>query len=197
MKKFLLAATAFLCIFDARAEDIALPQPQTDGGMPLMEAIAARRTARNYSAKELSPQTVSDLLWSAWGISSEDGKRTIPTARNRQDIDVYAVMPNGTYLYDAKNNLLKQVTNEDLRPALAKQDFVMKAPLSLIYVSANKEYGGMHAGSMYQNVGLVCTSMGLGNVVRGMIDCDQLKEKLNLPDDQEIIISQTIGYEAE
>ncbi len=198
MKKLLLFAAAGLCCAaGANAQDINLPEPQTTGGMPLMEAIAARRTVRAYSERPLAPQTVADLLWSAWGISSADGKRTVPTARNQQDIDVYAVMADGTYLYDAKNNLLKQVTTEDLRPLLAKQDFVSSAPLHLLFVSANKKYGGMHAGSMYQNVGLACTSMGLANVVRGMIDNEQLKQKLNLPEEEEVIISQTIGYPAE
>ena len=69
-----------------------------------MEAIAARRSGRTFDTKMLSDQVLADLLWATWGISSEDGKRVVPTARNRQDIDLYVLLPTGSYRYNAAKN---------------------------------------------------------------------------------------------
>ena len=71
------------------AADIVLPEPQKKGGMPLMEAIAKRKSDRQFDAsKELSAQQLSNMLWVAWGFNRE-GKRTVPTAMDRQEVSVY------------------------------------------------------------------------------------------------------------
>ena len=49
---------------------IALPAPQTHGGKPLMEALALRSTSRSFATDELPAQTLSNLLWAAWGINT-------------------------------------------------------------------------------------------------------------------------------
>ena len=97
------------------ASVISLPAPRTDGGIPLMKAISQRRTARRFKSDEIPLQTLSSLLYAAWGISSPDGKRTIPTARNRQNFEVFVLLPSGCYKYDAKNNALVLAVKGDLR----------------------------------------------------------------------------------
>ena len=77
----------------------------------------------------------------------------------------------------------------------ATQDFVEKAPLTLLYTGSDSKNSPMHAGSAYQNVGLYCTSKGLNNVVRGYFDYEEVQKELNLPEDEKVIISQTIGWE--
>ena len=90
IKQVLLASITGLFAVTAGAADIQLPAPVQTGGAPLMTAIGARRSERSFDATHsLSPQTLSDLLWATWGISSPDGRRTVPTARNLQNIDVY------------------------------------------------------------------------------------------------------------
>ena len=199
MKKILLLTFFCLSYATAQAKDIALPRPETSGGMPLMEAVAARRTHREFSPRRLETQTLSNLLWTAWGISSTDGKRTIPTARNQQNFDVYVLLDDGSYIYDAQNNQLRQIGDKDLRPlAATSQNFVKTAPLTLVFVApkdtSGHNYAALHAGSAYQNVGLFCAAFGLNNVVRGLIDYDALHEALGLSAEQEVITSQTIGY---
>lgn len=176
------------------ASDIALPTPQTSGGMPLMDAMSARRSERTFSPRELDLQTVSNILWSAYGISSPDGKRTIPTARNLQNLQVYALTAQGAFLYDATGNKLVEITDKDLRPLLAeKQAYAGIAPLTLIFVGDGGKYDGMHAGSAYQNAALYCMSAGLNQVVRGLIDSEALAKELRLDNSQSVIVSLTIG----
>ncbi len=195
MKKFILGAMMMLSAGTAQAADIKLNSHTESGGMPLMEAIAARRSGRTFDTRMLSDQHLADLLWTTWGISTEDGKRVVPTARNRQDMELYVLLPSGAYIYNAKSNLLKQVSNKDLRYILAKeQKFAGDAPVHLLFVTKDKKYGEMHAGSMYQNAGLYCASEGLKCVVRGLYDRAEIKLALGLEGDLEVVMTEAVGY---
>ena len=77
------------------APRIALPPPDKSGGMPLMEAIAKRHSAREFAARELPLPLLSNLLWAANGVNRADGGRTAPSAMNAQEIDVYVALPVG------------------------------------------------------------------------------------------------------
>jgi len=188
------------------AQDIQLPKPTRTGGMPLMEALDARKSDRAFSDKELSDQTLSDLLWAAWGFNRED-KRTAPSSRNRQEIDVYVSLQKGLYLYDAKNNVLKQISKEDIRSTtgVIQQLFVKNAPVNLIYVSNKNKITGKseedliaatyaNTGFISQNVYLFCASEGLNTVVRAMFYKEKLAKKMNLGKDQIVTLTQTVGY---
>lgn len=195
MKKFILGAMMILSTGNVQAADIKLNSHTENGGMPLMEAIAARRSGRTFDKRMLSDQHLADLLWATWGVSTEDGKRVVPTARNRQDMDLYVLLPNGVYFYDAKNNLLKQASDKDLRYILAKeQKFADDAPVHLLFVTKDKKYGEMHAGSMYQNASLYCASEGLKCVVRGLYDRAEIKQALGLEGDLEVVMTEAVGY---
>jgi hypothetical protein len=142
--------------------DIALPPPHMEGGMPLMEALKARQTSRAFSTKPLSNQVVSDLLWAAFGINRpESGKRTAPSARNWQEVEVYAVMEQGCFLYDAKANTLRVVAGGDLRKLTGGQEFVGTAPLNLVYVADTTRM----KGSSPEDQALVFSS-GAGRAAR-------------------------------
>lgn len=61
-----------------------------------MEALSRRATNRAMDPeKSLSARQLSDLLWAAWGVNREDGRRTAPSALNRQEIDLYVVGREG------------------------------------------------------------------------------------------------------
>lgn len=199
MKKLLLSATISLLSVTAVAENMTLPAPDLTAGKPLMVALSERRSARDFSEKDIDSQTLSELLWSAWGISSPDGKRTIPTAKNLQNMELYVVSKTGVYRYNASKNLLEQVSDKDIRPTVASaQAFALKAPIHLVYVgTATDQWSLMHAGSMYQNVGLYCASAGLNNVVRGSFDKEKLIKELPLSEGYEPLIVQAIGYPSE
>lgn len=191
MKKFLLTAALFITFqASANAETLNLPQPDKTGGIPLMEAISKRQSVREFSAKEIGTQTLSDILYAAWGVS-HDGKRTIPTALNKQDLQVFVFYKNAIWKYDGIK--IDLISETDLTHALALQDYVKDAPLTLIYTGSDTKYSPMNAAAAYQNVGLYCASRGLNNVVRGYINRDEIAKALKLPAN-EIIVSQTIGW---
>ena len=196
MKKSLLVGVMMMLnITVAHAEEIALPAPETNGGQPLMEAIKARRSVRVFDEKMLEPQTLSNLLWATWGISSEKGLRVVPTARNQQNMDLYVLMKSGIYLYDAKKNVLAQITDKDLRELMVKgQDFVRKAPVHLLYVTNDEKYGEFHAGSMYENASLYCASAGLNCVVRAMYEKEALGKEMGLINGNQVVMSEAVGY---
>lgn len=181
------------------ASDIILPQPQKEGGMPLMEALSKRKSTREFSTeKRLTTQQLSDLLWAACGFNRED-KLTIPTALNRQEVSVYVITPEGAWLYAAKENKLVQVTDKDIREYSAAQDYAKIAPLNIAIVS-DKElmdmdiFAGTDAGAVMQNIYLWCASNGIGTVARGSFDGEVLAKELKLNENQRVLLVQTVGY---
>ena len=192
-------------LFAQDLKPVALPAPQTSGGKPLMQALKERKSTREFSPEKLSPQMLSSLLWAGWGINREDGRRTAPSASNKQEIEVYVVTADGAYVYDAKGNALKPVVTGDLRKVTGTVAFVGEAPLNLVYVADLSKMGGAdenaktatanaNAGLIAQNVYLFCASEGLGTVVRGSVPRAELSKALNLRPDQRITLAQTVGY---
>jgi len=197
MKRSILLFGLTVLSFSLFAQNIELPAPQKTGGMPLMEALSLRQTTREFSSKELCQQTLSNLLWAAYGFNRED-KRVVPSASNKQEFDVYVILEKGVYLYDAKENTLILKQEGDYRKSAGKQDFVAVAPVNLIYVAnlekSNREMACADCGFIAQNVYLFCASEKLGAVVRGFFDKDELHKLLNLTDNQDVILTQTVGY---
>lgn len=183
------------------AEDIRLPEPRRSGGMPLMEALAQRRTERDFSSEPLPPQMLSDLLWASFGINRPDGKRTAPSARNMQEIDIYVALPEGLYLYDPAENKLTHVLDDDLREQVGRQPFTQRAPVGLIFVADESRmrgdkafYAAVDTGYISQNTYLFCASEGLHTVALGMVDKPLLHRLMGLREDQKIILTQPVGF---
>ena len=203
---FMALITAFMQV---KSQDIELPAPDKTGGKPLMQALNERQSIRNFTKDELSPQQLSDLLWAGWGINRPaDKKRTAPSARNVQEIDVYVALSSGLYLYDAEDNRLKQIHNRDIRNLCGTQDFVADAPVNLVYVADMAKLGKKegdeiketelfsswaNTGFIAQNVYLYCASQNLGCVVRGLVPKDKLAPEMGLRSNQVIILAQTVG----
>jgi nitroreductase len=210
MKTFRFASTmlGFLLLvpFAALAQDvIKLPPPKTEGGMPLMEALKARKSGREFSSATLPLPVLSNLLWAAWGINRPDGHHTAPSARNMQEIDVYVATSDGLFLYDPKQHQLQKILSEDIRAATGMNDYVKDAAVNLVYVAdltrgnlkepnAIEFYTGADTAFLAQNVYLFCASEKLQVVVRGSIDRPVLAKKMKLRPDQKITLAQSVGY---
>jgi nitroreductase len=182
-----------------------LPPARTDGGLPLMHAIAQRRSAREYSDRPLGDQVLSDLLWAAFGVNRPDGGRTAPYARHILAIDVYVAMAGGVWLYEPKAHALLPHLEADIRAETGDDAFLSVAPLDLIYVAHGellKEMSdeearlnaAVDAGFIGENVYLFCASEALATVFRGALDADKLARALKLPDQQFVTYAQTVGY---
>lgn len=185
-----LLSSLFIC---GASQALNLPKP--DISSPLLQTIDARKTGRAYSNKPISEQTLSNILWAAFGTNSRN-TRTIPTAMNQQNLKVFVIYNNAVWQYDGKNNKLIKLETTDLMPFIAKQDFVKNAPLQLIY-AGGKKFADAHSGSAYENVSLYAAEQGLASVVRGSIDREALHQALNLADDEIVTFNQVIGYPAE
>ena len=185
---------------------IELPQPQVDGGRPLMQVLKDRSTSRDFSSEKLPLPVLSNLLWAAFGVNRPaSGKRTAPSARNWQEIDIYVATAAGLYVYDAKAHRLNPVLAEDVRAATGTQPYVKDAPVNLVYVADLAKTGKASApdqdfytaadtGFIAQNVYLYCASEGLATVIRGSVDRAGLAKAMKLRPDQKITLAQTVGY---
>ena len=183
----------------------ALPPAHMEGGMPLMAALKRRRSTREYSDRALSEQTLSNLLWAAFGVNRPSGDRTAPYWRHIMVIDVYLSTADGVFLYEPKDHTLVPYMPDDVRAHTGLQDFVATAPLNLVYVAHGERmkdispedrrlYASVDAAFIGQNVYLFCASEGLASVFRGAVDYEKLAEVMKLPDQQFVTFAQTVGY---
>jgi len=203
-----LVTALLLGLVLAPAQDlkpIQLPKPQMDGGKPLMQALKERKTSREFSSEKLPLQTISNLLWAAFGINRPSGQRTAPSAVNWQEIDIYVALAEGLFIYDAKANALQPVLAEDVRAATGIQAYPKDAPVNLIFVAdlekpskvpeTEKDFwSAADVGFISQNVYLFCASEGLASGVRAMIDRPALAKTMKLRPKQKILLAQSAGY---
>ncbi|MGA2508076.1 MAG: SagB/ThcOx family dehydrogenase [Chitinispirillaceae bacterium] len=183
-----------------------LPGPQLSGGKPLMQALKERKSSREFSPQKLPAQELSNMLWAAFGVNRPGtGGRTAPSAMNMQEIDVYAILTDGLYRYEAENHALRRIHSNDIRDLAGAQPFVKDAPVNIILVAdysrtakspqdKKKLYANADAAFISENIYLYCASAGLATVVRARVDRETLAKAMRLGPDQEIIFAQTVGY---
>jgi nitroreductase len=191
--------------FGQDPKPIPLPQPTLDASKSLAQALKDRKTTREYATESLSQQLLSNLLWAAIGINRPDsGRRTAPTAKNWQEVDVYVSTTQGIYLYDAKAHALIQVAAGDLRSQTYSQPVFKDAPVNLVFVSDLERMGegddatktiltAMDTGYVSQNVYLYCASAGLNTGFRVTLDKETLGKTLKLKPSQKIMGAQSVG----
>jgi nitroreductase len=190
----------------AAAQILVTSQPVTKTAT-VSEAFKNRKSTNAFQPQPPPRDKLLDLLWAAWGINRPDsGKRTAPSAMNSQEIDIYVILPDGAYVYDAKGNQLTPLLAQDLRTQAATQGFMREAPVHLIFVAdyakfranvpqGQKElFSAAHTGFIGQNVYLYCASEGLGAHFHTSIDRAGLKDSLKLREDQAIVFAQAVGY---
>ena len=202
MRKVQLLLVCLMLSVAAFAADkvIKLPKPNLNRTGAVMKALSERHSTREYASKSLSLSDLSDLLWAANGINrKESGMRTAPSALNKQDVDVYVVLPEGSYLYDAKNHQLTLVAEGDHRGA------VKTAPVSLVLISDLSRFGdaksarsqlmgAMDSGIVSQNISIFCSAANIATVPRASMDNEQLKKVLKLKDSQMPMMNHPVGY---
>ena len=200
----LLALAALLLASPAVCQQapIQLPQPQITAGMPLMQALAHRQTTRAFLDKPLGLQTLSNLLWAAFGVNrprwAKQGLgRTAPSAMNSQDIEIYVVLTGGVYLYEAEPNRLLPVVAGDLRAKVGAPP-AGQAGVSLVYVApAKDDWAQVDVGFIGQNVYLFAASEGLNAwfyALHGQQDAASIATALKIPAEKRPIYAQSVGY---
>ena len=106
MIRNIIFSILLFCAFDMLAQEtdititIKLIAPKKTRGLAVMKAFNNRQSVREFSSESISNQDRSDLLWAANGINRPDGRRTAPTARNLQEVEMYVILPDGAYRYE-------------------------------------------------------------------------------------------------
>ena len=215
MKKFLLALATSLIISNtpvhAAQGDIVLPTFSNDDSLSVTQALAQRKSTRNFLDRDLTTAQLAKILWAANGFNRPaESKRVNPAALGVYSVEVYAVTREGVYVYDAAKNTLKLVATGDYRSATTTgQSFVSKVGLNLVYVEnpaawdgarrlppreAQLSFANISVGAMVQSVALAAQTEGLGNCVRGSINREDFKKIARLPEDATILLAQSVGF---
>ncbi|MFZ5448488.1 MAG: SagB/ThcOx family dehydrogenase [Thermodesulfobacteriota bacterium] len=199
------------------AEAIKLPPPATKGGMPLAEALQARRTIRHFAARPLDLAQVSQLLWEGDGLSDPRGLRTSPSAGATYPLDLYLVvgeqgvtnLPAGVYRYEVAAHALTPITKGDFRAPVARaclhQAWMTEAPVMVVitgeyrrctarYGQRGVRYTHMESGNVSQNLFLAAEALGLGAGIVGAFDDKALAQVLKLPPAHEPLLVMPVGY---
>jgi hypothetical protein len=196
---------------------IILPKPETDGGKSVLAALKERKTTRNISTKELPTQILSNLLWAAFGVNREKGAfgkpgRTAASASNSQEIDLYVVLREGVYLYEAIPHRLAPVVPGDLRNR-AGRGASASAPVNIFYAvdlarydtgpgqpdrrigdpEVQKSYYYTDTGLIAGNVYFFAASQGLAAWFH-KCNRDAIGKDLKLRPGQRVLFAQTVGY---
>jgi SagB-type dehydrogenase family enzyme len=191
-------------------EIIKLPAPVRQDRMSLEEAIARRRSVREFSPDLLTEQELSQLLWSAQGMTDPAGYRAAPSAGALYPLEIYAAMPSGFYHYEVREHQLTRLTDRDLRSAIYRaaleQEAVLQAPvdfvITAVYVRTERKYGEergpryvhLEAGHAAQNMLLQAVALGLGAVPIGAFHDGTLQKALALPADHTPLYVIPVGH---
>jgi nitroreductase len=202
---------------------ITLPKPEKEGGKSVLAALWERKTTREIKEDRLPPQVLSNLLWAAFGVNRETGPMALPgrtaaSASNSQEIDLYVILPEGIYLYDAAAHRLVPVVAGDHRAKASgrgrRGSGAAKAPVSIVFVADLTRYAkapfqepGLKDPDVQKSYYYVATGLIAGNVYlfaasQGLAawfhNCNkpELAAALKLRPEQRVLFAQTVGYPA-
>lgn len=187
---------------------IQLPLPNKNVAMSLFEALQNRHSSRDFGDEAIDDQTLSQLLWAAYGINRpNEKKRTAPSAMNLQSVSIYVYRNGCAYLWNEVENTLIEVCNKDIRDLLTNgQGNIGNFSIALILVADNARFDttatlapihwvSLDAALISQNVNLAATALGLNNVPRVNMDTHELKKALNLSATQFPVMNNLVGHQ--
>jgi len=197
---------------------ISLPKPSLDGKVSVEKAIKERRTIRDFKTQPLSLAQLSQLLWSAQGITDpREGKRAVPSGGALYPLDVYLIMGGnsvegleaGVYHYLPEKHSISLVTKEDRRKEIASaslwQTWMAGAPVIFIitaeyrritgkYGERGIRYALMEVGHVGQNLFLQAEALGLGAGIVGAFNDLEVSKVVGLPPKHEPLLIMPVGY---
>lgn len=196
-------------------KELKLPEPSLKGKKSFEEVLFRRRSVRNFKSEILSIEEISQLLWSAQGITEKNwGLRTAPSAGALYPLEIYAVVGNvkdldaGVYKYNTEKHSLIKTLDGDRRRELynsaLQQESILQAPVSFIiaalfqrtaikYGQRAERYVWIEVGHAAQNLLLQATALDLGAVPIGAFYDDKVKKALNLNKDEEPLYIIPVG----
>lgn len=196
------------------SEKINLPEPSKDSGFSVEQAIQKRRSVRAFSNKPLTLIEISQLLWSAQGITSDEGLRSAPSAGALYPLVLYLVVGNvaglqpGIYRYSSDGHQLVRIQEGDSRNevtrAALEQSWIRSSAMILIFSAHEKKTTGKYGqrgiryihievGHSAQNVFLQVQSLGLSAAVVGAFDDSLVGKILSLPTQERALYLMPVG----
>ncbi len=193
---------------------IDLPDPVKDGQMSVEEALTKRRSIRSYKDEALGLDELAQLLWSAQGITNEQGFRTAPSAGATFPLEMFVVANNvetlktGIYHYHPHENKLELLREEDVSSPLFRaclsQSMILDGGAVLVFAAVfertTERYGERgvryvhnEIGHASQNVHLQAAALNLGTVVIGAYRDDEVEEILQLGDAYRVLYLMPVG----
>ena len=193
---------------------IQLPEPRTDGDISVEQALQARRSVRSYKNDPLDLAEISQIVWSAQGLTGERGFRTAPSAGALYPLELYVIagqiknLPSAIYKYRPRAHMLVEMISGDKRSELSRaalrQEAVRKAPAVLlfcaVYERTTGKYGQrgiryvhMEVGHAAQNVCLQAIALGLRTAVIGAFRDEAVKEIVHLPANEQPLYFVPVG----
>lgn len=188
----------------SQSEPIHLPPPALRGSISLEEAIARRKSIRDFTAEPLTQAQLSQILWATQGLTDKGrGRRAIPSAGATYPLEILVAcgkncverIAEGLYRYHTGDHSLALHYKGDVRPDLARaalnQEFIYEAPVDIIicaiyertttrYGNRGERYIQMEVGHAGQNIYLQAATLGLGTVAVGAFRDEQVREALRL-----------------
>lgn len=182
-------------------DTVSLAPFEKTSGFALEKALLERKSIRSYdSARKLSPEEVSRLLWATTGVNRTDNRRTVPSARASYPVDMLVALPEGVYLYEPKGHVLKKIVSEDIRSKIPNQDGFRSAAMIVLYVinkdkllSGKIEWADLEIGCMGQSLFLEAVALGLGSCIFANIAAESVSKTVGLKENQILRIAQAVG----
>ena len=195
-------------------EKIQLPAPRTAGEVSVEQALQTRRSVRSYQNGPLDLAQISQLVWSAQGITSRRGFRTAPSAGALYPLELYVIagqienLPSAIYRYSPLTHELVKTVSGDQRAALSRaalrQGAIRRAPAVLlfcaVYERTTGKYGQrgiryvhMEVGHAAQNVCLQAIALGLNTAVIGAFRDAEVKSIARLPANEQPLYFVPVG----
>jgi len=217
MRRALAGFLGLFFLFSARASEITLPSPKTSDGLGINQIISARRSVRSYSPRALSLSELSQLLWSAQGITEQKTKkRSAPSAGAIYPLGLYVSvkkggiegLEEGIYLYLPETNTLKRLISGDFQNQLAQiafgQIWMARAPVIFIFTAESAQmwaryrerawlYIHLEAGMASENLMLQAVALGMGSCAVGAFWENRLSKLLKLSPSQKPLLMVPVG----
>jgi SagB-type dehydrogenase family enzyme len=207
-KELALIGTSPLCY--------KLIPPHKTSSVSVEEALIKRRTHRKYVNLKIQAEDVSQLLWSAYGITEPKwGLRTTPSAGAVYPLNIYLLVNNvkdinnGVYKYNPLDSTITRIIDRDIKKELASaalnEEMISDAPacilISAVFNKMIKRYGEerspryiyMEAGHAAQNFYLQAEALHLGTCSIGAFNDKEVMGLFNMQGSEEPLYIMPIG----
>jgi SagB-type dehydrogenase family enzyme len=196
------------------AKTIRLPEPFLDGDVSVEKALRERRSVRSYKDQPLELAEISQILWSAQGITSTRGFRTAPSAGALYPLEMNVVagnvqnLPPAIYKYRPQEHALLEIIPGDKRAQLSHaalhQSCIRNAPAVMLFCAVYERttgkygqrgirYADMEIGHAAQSACLQAIALGLQTAVIGAFRDEEVKVIANLPADEQPLYFLPVG----